>query len=161
MALTLQRCWIHIRGLHREKVLGAQRDESCPQGAPAVHGGVLGAVRRPAQHGMEHAELLLPVSRCTMLVHRVGADGRCGNMASILEVSPDGRRFFNVFDAAPENEVSSTSAPNEFGLTLIPARRPSTATTRQSDRVLPVDGSPVSIKRSAPRAAASARSLYR
>ena len=26
-------------------------------------------------------------------------------MASILEVSPDGRRFFNVFDAAPENEV--------------------------------------------------------
>jgi hypothetical protein len=28
-------------------------------------------------------------------------------MASILEVSPGGRRFFNVFDAAPENEVSS------------------------------------------------------
>jgi hypothetical protein len=25
-------------------------------------------------------------------------------MASILEVSPGGQRFFNVFDAAPENQ---------------------------------------------------------
>ena len=30
---------------------------------------------------------------------------RCGNMASVLEVSDTGERFFNVFDAAPENEV--------------------------------------------------------
>jgi serine/threonine-protein phosphatase PPG1 len=29
-------------------------------------------------------------------------------MASILEVSPGGRQFFNVFDAAPENEVSQS-----------------------------------------------------
>lgn len=29
---------------------------------------------------------------------------RCGNSASILEVRPDGERFFNVFQAAPENE---------------------------------------------------------
>ena len=30
---------------------------------------------------------------------------RCGNMASVLEVSDTGERFFNVFDAAPENDV--------------------------------------------------------
>jgi serine/threonine-protein phosphatase PPG1 len=29
---------------------------------------------------------------------------RCGNLASILEVSVTGERFFNVFDAAPEND---------------------------------------------------------
>ncbi|KAI7899932.1 Metallo-dependent phosphatase-like protein [Cokeromyces recurvatus] len=29
---------------------------------------------------------------------------RCGNLASILEVNVNGERFFNVFDAAPENE---------------------------------------------------------
>lgn len=29
---------------------------------------------------------------------------RCGNMASILEVGPNGTKHFNVFDAAPENE---------------------------------------------------------
>ncbi|ODV91416.1 hypothetical protein CANCADRAFT_123637 [Tortispora caseinolytica NRRL Y-17796] len=28
---------------------------------------------------------------------------RCGNMASVLEVSDTGSQFFNVFDAAPEN----------------------------------------------------------
>ena len=29
---------------------------------------------------------------------------RCGNSASILEVGPGGSMYFNVFDAAPENE---------------------------------------------------------
>ena len=29
---------------------------------------------------------------------------RCGNSASILEVRPEGESFFNVFQAAPENE---------------------------------------------------------
>lgn len=28
---------------------------------------------------------------------------RCGNLASILEVGPDGTRHFNTFEAAPEN----------------------------------------------------------
>jgi serine/threonine-protein phosphatase PPG1 len=30
---------------------------------------------------------------------------RCGNMASVLEVSDTGERFFNVFSAAPENDL--------------------------------------------------------
>ncbi|CAH1759553.1 14466_t:CDS:2 [Entrophospora sp. SA101] len=34
---------------------------------------------------------------------------RCGNMASILEVGVNGERFFNVFDAAPENERDGPS----------------------------------------------------
>lgn len=29
---------------------------------------------------------------------------RCGNSASILEVGPNGAMFFNVFEAAPEND---------------------------------------------------------
>ena len=28
---------------------------------------------------------------------------RCGNLASVLEVSDSGERYFNIFDAAPEN----------------------------------------------------------
>lgn len=28
---------------------------------------------------------------------------RCGNMASILEVGPDGQKHFNVFDQSPDN----------------------------------------------------------
>jgi serine/threonine-protein phosphatase PPG1 len=30
---------------------------------------------------------------------------RCGNLASVLEVSDTGDRYFNIFDAAPENDV--------------------------------------------------------
>jgi serine/threonine-protein phosphatase PPG1 len=30
---------------------------------------------------------------------------RCGNMASVLEVSDTGERFFNVFDASPDNDL--------------------------------------------------------
>ena len=32
---------------------------------------------------------------------------RCGNKASILEVHPSSRRFFNVFDAAPESIMAA------------------------------------------------------
>ena len=34
---------------------------------------------------------------------------RCGNAASILEVGPGGSMYFNVFDAAPENERDGPS----------------------------------------------------
>jgi serine/threonine-protein phosphatase PPG1 len=37
-------------------------------------------------------------------------DNRCGNQASILEISPGGHKFFNVFSAAPENE---SDGPNQ------------------------------------------------
>ncbi|KAI9732404.1 MAG: putative serine/threonine protein phosphatase [Cirrosporium novae-zelandiae] len=30
---------------------------------------------------------------------------RCGNLASVLEVNDAGERFFNIFDAAPENDI--------------------------------------------------------
>lgn len=40
---------------------------------------------------------------------------RCGNLASVLEVGSNGERFFNVFDAAPENgEEQGGVAPNEI-----------------------------------------------
>ncbi|KAH0428062.1 ser thr protein phosphatase [Colletotrichum camelliae] len=36
---------------------------------------------------------------------------RCGNMASVLEVSDTGERFFNVFAAAPENDQHKDMQP--------------------------------------------------
>lgn len=36
---------------------------------------------------------------------------RCGNMASVLEVSDTGERFFNVFAAAPENDLHKDLQP--------------------------------------------------
>jgi serine/threonine-protein phosphatase PPG1 len=30
---------------------------------------------------------------------------RCGNLASVLEVGDKMQRYFNIFDAAPENDV--------------------------------------------------------
>jgi serine/threonine-protein phosphatase PPG1 len=37
---------------------------------------------------------------------------RCGNMASVLEVSDTGERFFNVFAAAPENDLVKDAQPD-------------------------------------------------
>jgi serine/threonine-protein phosphatase PPG1 len=37
--------------------------------------------------------------------------GRCGNMASVLEVSDSGERVFNVFAAAPENDLHKEVQP--------------------------------------------------
>jgi hypothetical protein len=34
---------------------------------------------------------------------------RCGNSASILEVGPGGSMYFNVFEAAPENDRDGPS----------------------------------------------------
>lgn len=50
---------------------------------------------------------------------------RCGNSASILEVRPDGDKFFNVFQAAPENErdgPSHQAAQNAGGKVCCPMR---------------------------------------
>lgn len=40
---------------------------------------------------------------------------RCGNMASILEVGPNGEKHFNVFDAAPENERDGPANQQQMG----------------------------------------------
>lgn len=40
---------------------------------------------------------------------------RCGNMASVLEVSDTGERFFNVFDASPENDVHRAEQQQQQG----------------------------------------------
>jgi len=40
---------------------------------------------------------------------------RCGNMASVLEVSDNGDRKFNVFDAAPENDVHRAEQQQQQG----------------------------------------------
>ncbi|KAI8643169.1 Metallo-dependent phosphatase-like protein [Parasitella parasitica] len=46
---------------------------------------------------------------------------RCGNLASILEVSVSGERFFNVFDAAPENDriIDTSNMPIKQSLEII------------------------------------------
>lgn len=95
----MQRSRVHIRRLDRKKVLDVERNESRVASASTLHGGIFGALRRSVKHGLECSKLLLQVS-----IKYAYADGRCGNMASILEVSPGGGKFFNVFEAAPENE---------------------------------------------------------
>jgi serine/threonine-protein phosphatase PPG1 len=41
---------------------------------------------------------------------------RCGNLASVLEVNINGERFFNVFDAAPENDEHVSQTDSIYGI---------------------------------------------
>ena len=43
---------------------------------------------------------------------------RCGNLASILEVNVNGEQYFNVFEAAPENDETLRLLENERSQTL-------------------------------------------
>ena len=55
---------------------------------------------------------------------------RCGNSASILEVRPEGESYFNVFQAAPENErdgpahQAQQSAQGKVRYALLPSSLP-------------------------------------
>jgi serine/threonine-protein phosphatase PPG1 len=40
---------------------------------------------------------------------------RCGNLASVLEVSDSGERWFNVFDASPENDAHRMEQQQQQG----------------------------------------------
>ena len=102
-----QRSRLYLRRVHCEKVPADQRDESCASSAPTMYGRLCGVVRGSVEYCVECTKLLLPVGRAR---RAVSLPCRCGNMASVLEVSPGGRRFFNVFEAAPENEVCWPSA---------------------------------------------------
>lgn len=60
------------------------------------------------------------LSLCSIDVHSAGY--RCGNSASILEVGPGGSMYFNVFEAAPENDrdgPSQQAAQNANGKVLL------------------------------------------
>lgn len=43
---------------------------------------------------------------------------RCGNMASVLEVGENGERFFNVFDASPDNDVMRDKEQEKMGVVV-------------------------------------------
>jgi serine/threonine-protein phosphatase PPG1 len=54
---------------------------------------------------------------------------RCGNSASILEIGPGGAMYFNVFEAAPENErdgPSHQAAQNASGKVCVSSCNPVT-----------------------------------
>lgn len=84
------RKFLHLNGMNH--VLRAH--QLCMEGYSVLYGDQLSTVWSAPNY----------CYRCVCDFRR--ADVRCGNMASILEVSPGGKRFFNVFEAAPENEAS-------------------------------------------------------
>jgi serine/threonine-protein phosphatase PPG1 len=68
---------------------------------------------------------------------------RCGNSASILEVGPGEAMYFNVFEAAPENERDGPSqqAPQNVGGKVRLPRSPHAIRSHESflaTRVLPL-----------------------
>ncbi|KAF8461399.1 serine/threonine-protein phosphatase 4 catalytic subunit [Kalaharituber pfeilii] len=43
---------------------------------------------------------------------------RCGNMASVLEVGENGEKYFNVFDASPDNEMMREKEQEKQGVVV-------------------------------------------
>jgi serine/threonine-protein phosphatase PPG1 len=60
--LMSQRRWIHVRSVNCPQIPQPQWDESRPQSASTLYGGLLGPVRRSSEHCMECTQLLLQVS---------------------------------------------------------------------------------------------------
>lgn len=107
----MQGRWLHIRFWRRPQIPRNQQDVPYPPRTPAVHGRLHVAIRQASLDGVVRAELLLAFRLISFAcVHSRDLLGyRCGNSASILEVGPGGSMYFNVFEAAPENDRDGPS----------------------------------------------------
>ncbi|KAF7376420.1 Serine/threonine-protein phosphatase [Mycena sanguinolenta] len=86
---------IHIWLRCRPQIPRDQQNVPHPPSAPAVHGRLHVPLRQASLDRVVCTELF--------------AGYRCGNSASILEVGPGGSMYFNVFEAAPENDRDGPS----------------------------------------------------